>query len=157
MAYRRAREDELIRQLQNHTLTRFFGTWQAKLKKKRQDAWRIDMRQKMKIIKTRSDNRIRQEAWNKWRQLHRAHFADDHYKIALLARYFLQWKAKVAHLDDLDAIADNFVRAIQLKCLKSYFDLWKRVIGLRYSERHIARRVDLRLMSTTVHLWRIRM
>lgn len=156
VASRRAQEDDLIKQLQKHSVSRFFRRWHSKLKQKRQEAWRNDMRQKMKIIKSKSDTRIKQDAWDKWRQLQRSHHAESHYQLTLLSRCLFRWKTRIEQLDDLDVVADNFSRNIQLTSLKNFWDLWKHVTRLRHNENIMTRRVDYRVISTTFNLWRTR-
>ncbi|KAF8902077.1 hypothetical protein CPB84DRAFT_894306 [Gymnopilus junonius] len=114
------------------------------------------MRQKMKIIKSKSDIRIKQDAWAKWRQLLRSHHAESHYQLTLLSRCLAQWKARIVHLDDLDIVADNFSQHVQLRSTRNLWDLWKHITRLRRSENIMAGRVDYRAISTAFDLWRMR-
>lgn len=154
---RKVAEDELVNQFQRRNVKGFFKTWQTRLKQRRQAAWRNDMRHKMKLVKNKSDNRLKQDVWAKWRLLQLSHRADKHYQTTLLARHHGRWKGRLIELDNLDVIADDFSEHIYLKSLKLSWNLWKQAASLRRDQNIITQRVDCRIVATAFDLWRKRM
>ncbi|PPQ78073.1 hypothetical protein CVT25_015607 [Psilocybe cyanescens] len=153
---RKVAEDELVNQFQRRNVKGFFKTWQTRLKQRRQAAWRNDMRHKMKLVKNKSDNRLKQDVWAKWRLLQLSHRADKHYQTTLLARHHGRWKGRLIELDNLDVIADDFSEHIYLKSLKLSWNLWKQAASLRRDQNIITQRVDCRIVATAFDLWRKR-
>lgn len=127
------------------------------MRQRRQIAWRNDMRQKMKIIKIKSDTRIQKEAWDQWRQVQLAYQADNHYRLVLLSRYHTQWKRKFNELDDLDVIAEQLFASIQRRAVEKFLFRWKRATNMRHDELVMSQRVDCRIMVNALDLWRERM
>jgi protein SFI1 len=157
LATRRIREDELVKQFDTCRARIFFKLWQAKLKHKRQIAWRNDMRQKMKIMKNRSDARIIKGAWKIWQQLHLEHRADTLYQSNLVIRYYSQWKEGLLKLDDMYNLADQFSESVQFALLKACFKRWTQTMNLRRDEHVMIQRIDRRIMTNSLDLWRKRM
>ncbi|KDR81550.1 hypothetical protein GALMADRAFT_113988 [Galerina marginata CBS 339.88] len=154
---RRACEDKLVNQFHKHAVKSFFKTWQAKLKQRQQTAWRNDMRQKMKLIKTKSEIRMKKHAWAKWRQHQLSRAADKHYELRLLVLHHSRWKEKLVHLDSLDMAADHFAEEGHLRILSRSWGRWKETSSLRHDENVMALRVDTRVMANIFDLWRKRL
>ncbi|KAF8959025.1 hypothetical protein BDZ97DRAFT_1923172 [Flammula alnicola] len=152
----RNREDELVAQFDTHRVKLIFDVWRMKLKHRRQIAWRNDMRQKMKIIKNKSESRLKEDAWATWRQLYLAHRADAHHRSSLLIRYHSRWKEKLMKLDDMDSVADQFGESSHFRSLQKCWSKWKETASLRHDEHLMVQRIDCRIMANSIDLWRKR-
>jgi len=131
--------------------------WQTKLKHKRQTAWRQDMRQRMKVIKAKSELRILKGAWAKWQQLHLSHRADVYYQQLLVSRYLSQWKGRLVTLDNMDSVADDFASVVYSRTLAKSWLNWKQITSLRRDEHIMVQRIECRITANAFDLWRMRM
>jgi len=129
--------------------------WQTKLKHKRQTAWRQDMRQKMKIIKTKSELRLLKDAWAKWRQLNLSHRADLYYQQSLASRYLSQWKRRLVTLDNMDSLADDFAGVVYSRTLGKFWLNWKQVTSLCRDEHIMVQRIECRITANAFDVWRM--
>jgi len=157
MASKKVAEDAKVAQFQCRTVVHHFRIWQARLKQRRQASWRNDMRQKMKLVKTKSEARIKKDAWVQWRRLAAFCRADRHYQKNILIRYQTRWKTKLIQLDDMDSMADHFSEEINIRTLQKFWDMWKQGLSLRHDERIITQRVEHRIMANTLDMWRKRL
>ncbi|KAF9480103.1 hypothetical protein BDN70DRAFT_877988 [Pholiota conissans] len=156
-AMRLIREDELVKQFDTCRTRLSFRIWQAKLKHKRQIAWRNDMRQKMKIMKDKSDARLLKSAWTLWWQLHLERRADTLYQSNLIVRYHTRWKEELVKLDEKYILAAQFSESIQFASVKACLRKWTQMMALRREERVMVQRVDRRIMTDSFDTWRKRM
>ncbi|KAF4614733.1 hypothetical protein D9613_003001 [Agrocybe pediades] len=156
IASKKQAEDEKVKRHQSRIVVQSFRIWQARLKQKRQAAWRNDMRQKMKIVKTKSEMRIKTDAWFHWKRLAELSRADRYYQRNLLLRYQTRWKNKLTRLDDMDNMADHFSEETHIRTLHKFWYMWKQGMSLQHDERVITQRVDHRIMVATFQAWRAR-
>ena len=147
------REDEQVRHFKSLQLRSLFSAWQNKLRAKRQIAWRNDMRQKMKLVKNKADERILRTAWKQWRRLQLASVAEAHYHSTLLTRHANKWKASLIRLDNLDNIADEFAANLHSRILETFWMRWKIHTSLRHDEQTMVQRVNARLMTNAFDRW----
>jgi len=150
-------ESDFLQEFNKRYVKLALKKWQTKLKHKRQTAWRQDMRQRMKVIKTKSELRILKEAWAKWQQLHLSHRADVYYQQSLLSRYLSQWKGRLVTLDNLDGVADDFASVVYSRTLAKFWLNWKQTTCLRRDEHIMVQRIECRITANAFDLWRMRM
>ncbi|GLB35015.1 putative sfi1 spindle body protein [Lyophyllum shimeji] len=137
----------------NRGLKHAFSTWRARLKQKEQDKWRQQMRQKMKIIRDKREQKIRKDAWAKWRQSYRSHLSGQHYTANLVHRFYYCWKKRLSAIIELEDIADNALQASQGRVAERCWNCWRDATELRNSERIMSERVGLRLMGDAMAAW----
>ncbi|KAF9532236.1 Sfi1 spindle body protein-domain-containing protein [Crepidotus variabilis] len=150
----KAREHAQVVAFTSRHIKRMFQAWQTKLKQRKQAAWRHEMRQKMKLIKTKADTRIRREAWTKWQNtllLRRAH---HHYEIGLLFRFHNRWREKLIQISLMDQKADLFSQNASLKIVDRSWDRWRSIAVLCHRETILAQKVNNRIVETAFNLWR---
>lgn len=148
------REDDLVKEFNSLRLRSLFSAWQNKLRVKRQIAWRNDMRQRMKVVKNKADERILKTAWKQWRRIQLISAAEAHYHSTLLIRHVNKWKDNLIRLDNLDNTADEFAANLHSRSLESFWTRWKILTGLRHDERTMVQRVNARIMTNTFDRWR---
>ena len=154
---RRSAEDEHVARFSTRLLKRLFGLWKAKFKQKEKAAWREDMRQKMKVIKRRSDLRIKRDAWTKWQRVLLLQRAQKHYEIGLLCRYFSKWQEKVVLLEALEQRADIILKEADFRLLDRLWHQWKFNTALRHKYLIVARRIESRILADALNKWKTRM
>lgn len=130
--------------------------WKAKLREKKQANWRDDMRARMKAVRDRNEERVKKDAWAKWRQSYRSHLSEVQFSRRLLLRFFNRWKACLVQLDQLEAAAEHLRRVRMERQIELSWDLWHRAAELRHAERIMRERVDLRIMANVVDAWKRR-
>jgi protein SFI1 len=130
------------------------NVWKAKLQEKRQAQWRDAMRYKIKVVRTNRENKLKKDAWAKWRQSYQSHLSGQHYTERLVSRFFQQWKKKLVEVDHLDATAEEYDRVREDRALVRCWGLWKRASQLKSAERVMAERVDLRIISEVLSVWK---
>jgi protein SFI1 len=155
LAVRRKMEVDFLQQFNKRYVKLALKKWQTKLKQKRQTAWRQDMRQKMKLIKTKSEVRLLKDAWTKWRQLNLSHRADVYYQQSLSSRHFSKWKMKLFTLDNMDNVADEFARDVYSRTLEKSWIKWKHITSLRRDEHIMVQRIECRIIANAFDLWRM--
>jgi len=154
---RRDAEDKLVAQFSKRLLKQMLDFWKTKLKRKKQAAWREDMRRKMKVIKRKGDVRIKKDAWMKWQSVLLLHRAHRHYEIGLLYRSLSHWKRKSTRLISFERDADVFAKETEFRLTHRCWEQWKRTTVLRHKSLGVARMVDARVMADTLNRWRSRM
>ncbi|CAA7271758.1 unnamed protein product [Cyclocybe aegerita] len=157
LASQRHLEGQLIARFMRRHLKRIFRTWQVKLGRKRQIAWRIEMRQKMKVVKNKSEFRVKKDVWMKWQQQLLARRAHEHYELGLLSRSLSRWKQTLVRIDDLDNIAEEFSRKTALEAVVRCWHYWKGSTILKHQGAIVSQRVDCRIMAEAFDVWRNRM
>ncbi|KAI5122945.1 hypothetical protein M0805_006826 [Coniferiporia weirii] len=140
-----------------HLLRNSLVTWMKRLKAKQLSQWKDDMRRKMTFIRTKRDNRIKEAAWIKWKQLHQGEAADMHFERKLVWNMFNKWKTGLAQIEHLEVAADELAQVLEQNQGVRMWDFWKQQTGLRATERLIRNRVDARLRNTTIGIWKKKM
>jgi protein SFI1 len=138
----------------NRCLRSAMSLWKAKLKEKDQAKWRHEIRHKMKTIKDKVALRLRKDAWAKWRQSYLSHLSGQHYTEHLLFRFYCRWKERLSGLDELEHAAELHLGVVEQRWVGRCWNLWKRASDMRNAERLLLRRINLRLMGSTMDIWR---
>ena len=154
---RRAAEDKRVAQFSTKLLKRVFTFWKAKFNQKKQAAWREDMRQKMKIVKRKSELRIKRDAWTKWQRMLLLQRAQKHYEIGLLYRYLGKWKEKVIRVESLEQHAEMFLKEADFTVLDRFWRQWKLNTVLQHQSQIMLRRVECRIVANALGKWKTRM
>ncbi|KJA20236.1 hypothetical protein HYPSUDRAFT_1092898 [Hypholoma sublateritium FD-334 SS-4] len=157
LTVRRNRESDMVKRFDVYRSRIFWGAWQAKLKQRRQIAWRNDMRQKLRAMKSKTDARLVSAAWKKWRQLYLGHHAGFHYQANLMHRCLSRWKHRLLHADDMQNLAIQFSDGTQFARLRRSWIAWINAIGMRRDERVMVERVNSRIVANSLDIWRKRM
>ncbi|KAJ7156026.1 hypothetical protein C8R43DRAFT_1087387 [Mycena crocata] len=134
-----------------------FGVWRAKTKEREQARWRASMRSKMKIIRDKRELKLMKDALAKWRQSHRSHLADQHYTKSLALRYVCYWRQKLADLDHLDILADEFSRVSDGGILERCWHYWKHESQLQIAHKIVTDSIALRVKTEVMDVWRRQM
>lgn len=153
----KTREDEMVAQFSTRKLQRLFAKWNWKYKQKRQAIWRQDMRQKMKLVRAKTDSRTRKEAWTKWQNqllLHRAH---RHYELGVLFRYHNRWRERLVHTSSLDEKAENYAQNRILRIVNRSWDVWRRLTVLQTHEAVLIQQINRRITISAFGMWQRRM
>ncbi len=139
-------------------LKRFYRVWQQKDQgckhHRKQLEWREDMRGRMKTVRERGELRLRKDMWSKWRQSYLSRLAEQQFSRKVLARFFDRWKARLRKLDELEAAADYFEHDQDEKLRNRLWDDWRHRTELRHTEKTITARVNLRIMTNAMDVWR---
>lgn len=151
---RRDAEDKLVAHFSKRLLKQMLDFWKTKLKRKKQAAWREDMRRKMKVIKRKCDVRVKKDAWMRWQSVLLLHRAHRHYEIGLLYRSLSRWKGKSTRLISLARDADVFAKETEFRLAYRCWEQWKRTVVLRHKSLRVTRIVDARIMADTLDRWR---
>ncbi|KAH9946207.1 uncharacterized protein BXZ73DRAFT_86381 [Epithele typhae] len=123
-------------------LKRALQAWKVKTKEKKQLHWRDDMRMRMKTVRERGELRLKKDMWA--RQLSRR----------VVQRFFGRWKSKLRQLDQLEAAADHFVGVREETALVRVWETWRRSSELRHAEKALTERINFRLKTSTMDIWR---
>ncbi|KAJ7285890.1 hypothetical protein C8J57DRAFT_1446668 [Mycena rebaudengoi] len=134
-----------------------FQVWRAKAKDRRQMRWRASMRSKMKEIRDKRDFKLKEDVLEKWRQSYRMHLSDRHYTGSLILRVYVQWKRRLARLDHLDDVADEFAQNREGGALERCYYYWKHQAQLRFAHSVISESVGLRVKTEVLDVWRKQM
>lgn len=128
--------------------------WEAKLKQKRQIAWRNDMRAKMKTVREKRDLKIQKDAWAKWRQSFRSHLSELQYNERIILRFFLRWKSSLSKLDRLETAADQFYRRSRCSAVVQTWKRWKRALAVSDAEKAVSAKISLRINRDVMQVWK---
>ncbi len=140
-----------------HQMKKAFFRWRRSLVGKQNENWRNSMRSKMKIVRTKREQRVRKDAWAKWRQSYRSHLSDQHYKKRLSLRIFKRWKVKLSAVDGLEDVADEVQHARAEHAVERYWTRWRQMTHLRAAESVIAQQVGQRVKRQVMKTWRKQM
>ncbi|TBU50663.1 hypothetical protein BD309DRAFT_944429 [Dichomitus squalens] len=139
-------------------LVRFYYMWKQKGKDRKhhrkQLEWREDMRVRMRTVRERDELRLKKDTWSRWRQLYLSRIAEQQFARKVLARFFERWKAKLRKLDELDAAADYFEHEQDEKLRNRSWDVWRHRTDMRVAEKTVSARVNLRIMTNAMDVWR---
>ncbi|KAI0064613.1 hypothetical protein BV25DRAFT_1852514 [Artomyces pyxidatus] len=133
-----------------------FARWSARLREKRQQDWRNEMRGKMRVVRERREAKLRKDAWAKWRQLYQSHLSGQHYTERLVLRAFRRWREKLGRVDQLEEAADHYVIVREGRAVARSWDTWRKGAELRSLETALAARVAGRTLREIVEVWRER-
>ncbi|KAK0459672.1 uncharacterized protein EV420DRAFT_1537125 [Desarmillaria tabescens] len=136
-----------------HQMIRAFSRWRRSLVGKQHENWRSSMRSKMKIVRTKREERLRKDAWAKWRQSYRSHLSDQHYNERLSLRCFQRWKGKLYALDGLEDVADEVQHARAEHAFERCWSHWRQMTQLCAAERIIAGQVGQQCQKTRMILY----
>jgi hypothetical protein len=136
---------------------RALDVWRGARQQRAQERWRAEMREKMKIVRSEREAKLRKDAWAKWRQLYRSHISQQHYSAHLVLRTFGAWRARLAKLDELDAMVERFEERGALGALRRAWETWKSAKELRAKEAVVAHRVGLRIKRRALLAWKQKM
>lgn len=153
----RNRENDTVKRFDVYRSRIFWGAWQAKLKQRRQIAWRNDMRQKLRVMKSKTDARLVVTAWKKWRQIHLGHRAEFYYQANLMHRCLSRWRRRLLQTDDMQNLAVQFSDGIQFTHLRRSWIKWINAACMRRDERVMVERVNCRVVANSLDIWRKRM
>lgn len=128
--------------------------WKAKLKEKRQIAWRNDMRTKMKTIREKRDLKIQKDTWAKWRQSFCSHLSELQYNERFVLRFFLRWRSGLSKLDSLEAVADQFYRRTTCSAVVQTWKRWKRALAISDAEKMVAAKIGHRVCRDVMQRWK---
>ncbi|PBK78094.1 hypothetical protein ARMSODRAFT_991560 [Armillaria solidipes] len=134
-----------------------FSRWRRSLVGKQNENWRNSMRSKMKIVRTKREQRVRRDAWAKWRQSYQSHLSDQHYNERLSLRIFKRWKAKLSAVDGLEDVADEVQHARAEHAVERCWTHWRQITHLRAAESVIAQQVGQRVKRQAMRTWRKQM
>ncbi|KAG6903226.1 hypothetical protein C0995_002769 [Termitomyces sp. Mi166 len=137
----------------NRCRGRFLTLWRYRLRRREQDKWRQDMRQKMKTIRERRGLKLCKDAWAKWRKSYCSHMSGHRYAEQLVHRFYNRWKKRLSTINQFELIADDAFRASEGRAVLRYWDRWRTARQLRSSEQIMFERIDLRLMRDAMSIW----
>jgi protein SFI1 len=141
----------------NHLLKATFYSWKIRLKEKRKNVWRNDMRSRMKIVQERQEGILLKETWVKWRQSYHSHLSEQHYAQRLLTRVYRNWQNRLYEVDHLENTADEFRHRVEESSARKCWEFWKKVTEVRSAEKIISERVGLRIMNEVLDVWKSRL
>ena len=128
-----------------------------KLHAKRQIQWRDSMRSRMKVVRLNREKKLKDDAWAKWRQLYRSRLSTQHYSKQILTRFFSRWRRQLAEVDAVEGTGENLAQVFDSRRMSKFWHIWRRASALRTAESLLAERVDLRVMSNSMAVWKKRM
>ena len=115
------------------------------------------MRSRMKVVRLNREKKLKNDAWAKWRQLYQSRLSAQHYSKHLLARFFSQWRGRLAGVDAVEDVGETLVQVHDSRRVSKFWHIWRRASALRATEGIFAERVVLRVMSDVMVVWRSRM
>jgi protein SFI1 len=134
-----------------------FYSWKFRLKEKRKNAWRDDIRSRMKIVQERRERILLKETWVKWRQSYQSHLSEQHYTQRLLTRVYRDWRNRLYEVDHLENSADEFRHRAEEGSARTCWEFWKKVTEIRSAEKIIVERVGLRITNDVLDVWKRRL
>jgi len=135
-------------------LKRFFDLWTDKLKRRRQERWRQDMRMRMKIVRDKREARMERDAWAKWRHLFHLYLAAHNRDRRLTRVFFVRWRQRLEHIDRLDILADETAQRGLKRLVMQKWAWWKHVLELSLSEKVFVERNSRKTMENVMAMWR---
>ena len=157
LVVRRNRENVMVKLFDVYRSRIFWAAWQAKLKQRRQIAWRNDMRQKLRVMKSKQDARLVNAAWKKWRHLYLGRRAEFHYQANLIHRCLSHWRHRLLQIDDMQNLAAEFSHGSRFAQLRRSWITWINTTSMRRDERVMVERVNCRIVANSLNIWRKRM
>ncbi|KAF9053616.1 hypothetical protein BDZ89DRAFT_1056201 [Hymenopellis radicata] len=134
-----------------------FSAWKKRLVSKQHANWRDSMRSKMKIVRKKQEQRLRKDAWSKWRQSYQSHLSDQHFNKRFVLRIYQRWKERLIAVDRLEDAADQVLETGIARVAETCWNHWRRMAQLRIAERAISQRVGYRLKRQVMTQWQKQM
>lgn len=153
-ASRTERQNHAVTSANTRFLRAVLTLWKAKLKEKRQIAWRNDMRAKMKTIREKRELKIQKDAWAKWRQSFRSHLSELQHHERVLLRFFVRWKSSLSKLESLETAADQFYRRTTCSAVLQAWKRWKRALAVSDAEKAVTAKTSLRINRRVMQVWK---
>ncbi|TCD64438.1 hypothetical protein EIP91_004083 [Steccherinum ochraceum] len=141
----------------NRCLRAALNAWKAKLREKKQVQWRHDMRSRMKMVRENHERGLLLDAWTTWKQEYQGHMSDQHFSGKLVVKFFTKWRSRLVSLDQLDAASEHFVSIRESMALERSWQVWRHSMHVVKTERTMADRVALRMLSEAMAVWKNRM
>lgn len=154
---RQTRRENMIAMFESRRLKWAMDMWKMRLHTKRQIQWRDSMRSRMKVVRLSREKKLKNDAWAKWRQLYQSRLSAQHYSKHLLSRFFLSWKSRFARVDVIEDAGETLTHVFDSRRVSKFWHVWKRASAFRATESLLAERVNLRIMSDAVVVWKRRM
>jgi protein SFI1 len=128
--------------------------WYVRLKERQQDAWRRSMRQKIDITRDRRADKLRMDAWTKWRQSYRSHLFQQHCVERLVLRCYWLWKEKLNRHGQMVQVADQTMMRKDIILQEKAWSYWCNSTQLQRIEKIVQYKVGLRVLYEVVAQWR---
>lgn len=157
LASRTDQHNLLLNKFNQQRLLSVMSFWREKLKQKQQAVWRDEMRRKMKVVRGKTDTRIKRQALHQWKRLLIVHNANRLYQRTLMTNHLAQWKLKLSALTDLQSTARAFREQVELKTRHQIWVRWKRSLLLRRDEAEFTQKMNRRVFAKYFDAWRGRM
>ncbi|KAG9102656.1 hypothetical protein FRC06_001530 [Ceratobasidium sp. 370] len=151
MARRAARVDAYF------TQRRVLLHWRQVAGKRRRQQWQVDMKRKLRTVRTLVDKRILRQAWERWRQVVQPtaalEQAEGFYDATVLHRCIVHWAQRLQAVRVLPVRALEFRAARNKTLLNDIFDAWKSRAELRVMERMTLVKRDHRIKKEVFLRW----
>jgi protein SFI1 len=76
---------------------------------------------------------------------------------ASLTRFLSRWKGRLAEVDEVEDAGENLAQVFDSRRVTKFWNAWRRTGVLRATESLLTERVNLRVMSDTMAVWKKRM
>ncbi|KAF8602674.1 hypothetical protein BDV93DRAFT_184895 [Ceratobasidium sp. AG-I] len=143
------------------TQRRVFLEWRQAAAKRRRHQWQVDMKKRLRTVRSMVDQRLLRQVWERWRQSRESTFAMEQaqgfYDANVLHRSIVRWSQRLQKLRVLPIRALEF-RAVRNKStIQDMFETWKSRAELRVMERMTQGRRDERIRKDALVQWRVKM
>lgn len=153
----RQHHEKITTMFQSRHLKWAMDLWMTKLHAKRQIQWRDSMRSRMKIVRLNREKKLKNDTWGKWRQVYQSRLSTQYYSKYLLGLFFSRWKRRLEGVDVIGDAGYALAHVFNSRKVSKFWHIWKKASMLRATERLLAERVNLRIMSNAVAMWKRRM
>lgn len=154
---RRQHHEKVTAMFESRRLKWAMDLWRIKLHAKRQVQWRDSMRSRMKVVRLNREKKLKNDAWDQWRQLYQSRLSAQLHSKHLLVRFFSRWRRRFEGVDTIQGTGEALAHVFDNRRVSKFWHIWKRASKLRATESLLAERVNLRVMSDAVAMWRRRM
>ncbi|KAG8893246.1 hypothetical protein FRB99_002115 [Tulasnella sp. 403] len=113
-----------------------------------------EMKKQVATMWQKIQHRVLRGAFYQWHHLHQVKTAERHHGEMVLLRAVQRWRARLAHVDQMDAIADQVLDARNRMTLEHCMEVWRRQERLRKSENVVLRVRDDRILAEAWQTWR---
>ena len=111
----------------------------------------------MKVVRLNREKKLKNDAWGIWRQAYQSRLSTQHYSKHLLHRFFSRWKRRLEGVDAIEDAGEALAHVFDSRRMSRFWHAWKRASMLRATESLLVERVDLRVMSDALGMWKRRM
>lgn len=115
------------------------------------------MRSRMKAVRLNREKKLKNVAWGTWRQLYQSRLSAQHYSKHLLGLFFSRWKRRLEGVGAIEDAGEALAHVFDSQRVSKFWHIWKRASALRATESLLFERVNLRVMSDAVAMWKRRM